>query len=113
MYFERHSLSQHFHFYREGEGVLCSGCNKKAFKSCLTCTASFCELHVKQHYTDPELQRHRLVCAISDMEQSVCQQHHRELELLGKTDQTPVGVLCVSTQGRNEVSIKKIKHCVV
>ncbi|XP_076126746.1 interferon-induced very large GTPase 1-like [Alosa pseudoharengus] len=79
-------------------GVPCSVCPKKAFKSCLTCIASFCENHVKQHYTAPVLQRHKLVEAMADLEQNICQQHHRELELFCKTDSTPVCVLCVARE---------------
>ncbi|ROI15618.1 Neoverrucotoxin subunit alpha [Anabarilius grahami] len=40
----------------------------KAVKSCLTCTASYCETHVRQHYTVPALQRHNLVETLRDKE---------------------------------------------
>ncbi|XP_062398293.1 up-regulator of cell proliferation-like isoform X2 [Sardina pilchardus] len=83
---------------REDGGVLCSVCSKKAFKSCLTCIASFCETHVKQHYTAPALQRHKLVEATGDLEQRLCQQHHRELELFCNSDNTPICVLCVARE---------------
>nr|XP_005157846.1 uncharacterized protein si:ch211-281l24.3 isoform X2 [Danio rerio] len=49
------------------EDVACDICTErklKAVKSCLTCTASYCETHVRQHYTVPALQRHKLVEAI-------------------------------------------------
>ncbi|XP_058241024.1 uncharacterized protein LOC131349398 isoform X2 [Hemibagrus wyckioides] len=38
----------------------CSGRKIKAVKSCLTCCMSFCETHVRQHYTEEALQRHIL-----------------------------------------------------
>ncbi|XP_076120645.1 fibronectin-like [Alosa pseudoharengus] len=50
--------------------------------------ASFCEIHVKPHYTAPALQRHKLVEATEDLEQRLCSRHHRELELYCRTDQT-------------------------
>ncbi|XP_051534590.1 uncharacterized protein si:ch211-281l24.3 isoform X33 [Myxocyprinus asiaticus] len=40
---------------------ICTGMKLRAVKSCLTCTASFCETHIRQHYTVPALQRHNLV----------------------------------------------------
>ncbi|KAL2080886.1 hypothetical protein ACEWY4_022739 [Coilia grayii] len=82
----------------EPGAVLCAVCPKRAFKSCLTCMASFCELHVKPHYTAPALQRHRLVEATEALDQRLCQQHNRELELYCNTDQTAMCVICVVTE---------------
>uniref|UniRef100_A0A8C1YXF8 Si:ch211-281l24.3 n=1 Tax=Cyprinus carpio TaxID=7962 RepID=A0A8C1YXF8_CYPCA len=52
------------HCYAGPEDVACDICTEmklKAVKSCLTCTASYCETHIRQHYTVPALQRHNLV----------------------------------------------------
>ncbi|XP_071205661.1 verrucotoxin subunit beta-like [Salvelinus alpinus] len=43
---------------------ICSGQKRRAVKSCLTCTVSYCELHVRQHYTIPALRRHTLADVI-------------------------------------------------
>ncbi|XP_017539525.1 uncharacterized protein LOC108412130 [Pygocentrus nattereri] len=40
---------------------LCEGRKLKALKSCMTCLASFCDSHVRDHYTIEALQRHLLV----------------------------------------------------
>ncbi|XP_053086277.1 GTPase IMAP family member 8 [Pangasianodon hypophthalmus] len=55
---------------RAGDVVcdFCSGIQMKAVKSCLTCTAYYCETHVRQHYTVPALQRHKLVEVNVDVE---------------------------------------------
>ncbi|KAL7883955.1 hypothetical protein AOLI_G00067250 [Acnodon oligacanthus] len=48
----------------EAGDVACDLCERpklKAFKSCMTCLASFCETHVRDHYTVEALQRHLLV----------------------------------------------------
>ncbi|XP_036372559.1 tripartite motif-containing protein 16-like [Megalops cyprinoides] len=45
---------------------LCIGKRRKAMKYCQTCTASYCETHVRQHYTVAALQRHTLVEADGD-----------------------------------------------
>ncbi|XP_063070656.1 fibronectin-like isoform X2 [Engraulis encrasicolus] len=82
----------------ECAAVLCDICPKRAFKSCLTCLASFCGDHVKPHYTAPALQRHRLMEATEDLEQRLCQRHNRELELYCTTDQTAICALCGVTE---------------
>ncbi|XP_076119238.1 fibronectin-like isoform X1 [Alosa pseudoharengus] len=82
----------------EPGGVLCAVCPKRAFKSCVTCMASFCEIHVRPHYTAPALQRHKLVEATEDLEQRLCPRHYRQLELYCKTDQTAICVLCMAVE---------------
>ncbi|XP_030622870.1 NACHT, LRR and PYD domains-containing protein 12-like [Chanos chanos] len=72
----------------------CTGRKLRAVKSCLTCPASLCENHVRQHYTIPALQRHTLVEVSGDVEQRLCQQHHRALEVFCKTDQTHICKVC-------------------
>lgn len=52
------------HCYAGPGDVACDFCTwrkLRAVKSCLTCTASYCESHVRQHYTVPALKRHTLV----------------------------------------------------
>ncbi|XP_076118849.1 fibronectin-like [Alosa pseudoharengus] len=78
--------------------VLCAVCPKRGFKSCLTCMASFCGIHIKPHYTAPALQRHKLVEVTEDLEQRLCSRHNRELELYCRTDQTAICVLCMAVE---------------
>ncbi|KAG7458479.1 hypothetical protein MATL_G00220620 [Megalops atlanticus] len=83
--------------YPEPGGVACDLCTERkvrAVKSCLTCTASYCETHVRQHYRAAVLQRHTLVEAAGDLEHRLCQQHHRALEFYCETDQTLICSLC-------------------
>uniref|UniRef100_A0AAY4A0Z8 E3 ubiquitin-protein ligase TRIM39-like n=1 Tax=Denticeps clupeoides TaxID=299321 RepID=A0AAY4A0Z8_9TELE len=69
--------------------VPCCICPVKAVKFCVTCCASYCDLHVWPHYIAPALQKHRLVEMAGDVvEQKFFQQHHRELELYCSTDHT-------------------------
>ncbi|XP_076119234.1 uncharacterized protein LOC143100157 isoform X2 [Alosa pseudoharengus] len=91
----------------EPGSVFCAVCLKRAFKSCLTCMASFCEIHVKQHYTAPALQRHRLEEATEDLKQKLCQRHTRELELYCRTDQTAICVLCKEHIGHDITGLRE------
>ncbi|KAG9332297.1 hypothetical protein JZ751_015399, partial [Albula glossodonta] len=78
-------------------GVACDLCTDgkvRAVKSCLTCTASYCETHVRQHYTVPALQRHTLEEATADLQHRLCPQHHRALEGYCNTDRKPICSLC-------------------
>ncbi|XP_052472417.1 uncharacterized protein LOC128029013 isoform X1 [Carassius gibelio] len=72
------------HCYAGPEDVACDICTEmklKAVKTCLTCTASYCETHIRQHYTVPALQRHNLVEAINlpHKEEKKSQDEIREL----------------------------------
>ncbi|XP_051719648.1 uncharacterized protein LOC127496079 isoform X6 [Ctenopharyngodon idella] len=71
------------HCYAGPEDVPCDICAEmklKAVKSCLTCTVSYCETHIRQHYTVPALQRHNLVEAIMSMPDSKDIKEIKELQ---------------------------------
>ncbi|KAK7879226.1 hypothetical protein WMY93_033992 [Mugilogobius chulae] len=64
--------------------VLCDVCpdpKLQALKSCLMCQTSFCHLHLQPHHTLPRLQKHQLIGPVKDLEDRICAQHHRPLEL--------------------------------
>ncbi|KAK6324577.1 hypothetical protein J4Q44_G00039190 [Coregonus suidteri] len=95
---------------RTGE-VVCDVCEVKAVKSCLTCNLCYCETHVRKHYTVPKLQRHTLVEVIGDLEERLCQEHHRPLEVFCRTDQKLIGSLCVVTEHKgHDVVNEEIKQ---
>ncbi|XP_071264196.1 tripartite motif-containing protein 29-like [Salvelinus alpinus] len=79
--------------------MVCDVCDDvKAVKSCLTCNQHYCETHVKKHYTVPKLQRHTLVAVTGELEERLCQEHHRALEVFCRTDQTMICSQCVVTE---------------
>lgn len=47
---------------------LCDGMKLKAWKSCLTCIRSFCELHARDHYRYREMEHHQLVEVTNDLD---------------------------------------------
>uniref|UniRef100_A0A674BPI7 FinTRIM family, member 98 n=1 Tax=Salmo trutta TaxID=8032 RepID=A0A674BPI7_SALTR len=73
------------HCYAGPGDVACDLCTEKqlkAVRSCLTCTASYCESHVRHHYTVAALQRHTLVEVTGNLEQKLCQLHHRNHDVI-------------------------------
>ncbi|XP_064880817.1 interferon-induced very large GTPase 1-like isoform X2 [Oncorhynchus nerka] len=78
----------------EESGETCNFCDLKAVKTCLTCTASFCETHVKKHYTEAKLLKHTLVEVTGDLDERLCQEHHRLREVFCRTDQRLICFEC-------------------
>ncbi|KAM4583621.1 E3 ubiquitin-protein ligase TRIM21-like isoform 1-T2 [Odontesthes bonariensis] len=73
---------------------VCSGPKLKALKSCLLCLASYCETHLEPHLTASRLRRHQLTEPVENLEDRLCRQHDKPLELFCRTDQTCVCSLC-------------------
>uniref|UniRef100_A0A674DYE5 B box-type domain-containing protein n=1 Tax=Salmo trutta TaxID=8032 RepID=A0A674DYE5_SALTR len=90
------------HCYAGPGDVACDLCTEKqlkAVRSCLTCTASYCESHVRHHYTVAALQRHTLVEVTGNLEQKLCQLHHRNHDVIkNERDTEEVGVSIVWTK---------------
>ena len=72
--------------------VLCDVCPNPAVKTCLTCRDSYCMTCIRPHYSDPDLERHQL----QDLQdQSLCEQHQRQLEFYCRTDQSAICSRCL------------------
>ncbi|KAI5087720.1 hypothetical protein C0J45_22209 [Silurus meridionalis] len=61
---------------------ICTGKKIRASKSCLTCDVSYCETHVRHHYTLEAFSHHVLVDATKDLKQNICQQDDGGLDEL-------------------------------
>ncbi|XP_062864944.1 tripartite motif-containing protein 16-like [Trichomycterus rosablanca] len=72
----------------------CTGKKYKAVKSCLVCLASFCETHLQPHYQIPVYKTHKLVKASRRIQDQICSQHNKLLEVYCRTDQQCICVLC-------------------
>ncbi|NXD41699.1 TRI25 ligase, partial [Copsychus sechellarum] len=61
--------------------VPCDSCREApAVQTCLTCTASFCDEHLRPHRDSPAFRDHRLCPPLRDLQQRKCPQHNRLLE---------------------------------
>ncbi|XP_051515198.1 E3 ubiquitin-protein ligase TRIM39-like isoform X1 [Myxocyprinus asiaticus] len=77
--------------------VLCDICDErkqKAVKSCLMCQTSYCETHLEPHLRVPHLKKHKLMDAVENLEDYICQKHERPLDLFFRDDQMCVCLSC-------------------
>ncbi|XP_058889400.1 tripartite motif-containing protein 16-like [Acipenser ruthenus] len=88
---------------------VCTGRKFKAVNSCLTCLASYCQTHVKPHLEAAAFQRHKLIETTENLEQKICAEHQKVLEVFCRTDQTCICLLCTQDEHKNHdtVSAKK------
>ncbi|XP_042606925.1 E3 ubiquitin-protein ligase TRIM39-like [Cyprinus carpio] len=88
--------------------VLCDICNErkqKAVKSCLTCPSSYCETHLEPHHRVPRLKKHKLINAVENLEDYICQKHERPLDLFCRDDQTSVCLSCTEGEHRTHNTV--------
>ncbi|KAK9954733.1 hypothetical protein ABG768_016779 [Culter alburnus] len=100
---------QHFKKLNLGESeVFCDICDErkqKAVKSCLTCPSSYCETHLEPHLRVPRLKKHKLINAVENLEDYICQKHERPLEMFCRDDQTCVCLSCTEGEHRTHNTV--------
>ncbi|XP_060753781.1 tripartite motif-containing protein 16-like isoform X2 [Neoarius graeffei] len=86
----------------------CIGRKRKATNSCLVCLASYCEVHLKPHYQSPAFKKHKLVEACAELQEKICSEHHKLIDIYCHTDQSFICYLCMIDEHKdhNTVSTK-------
>uniref|UniRef100_A0A4W5LB54 B box-type domain-containing protein n=1 Tax=Hucho hucho TaxID=62062 RepID=A0A4W5LB54_9TELE len=105
------SMEHPFHFKGPVE-VSCDICSEvQAVKFCQTCSVSYCETHIRQHYTIAALQRHTVMDVTGDLGLKLCLHVYSPLEVFCRTDQMLICSQCAETnhKGHDMISheIKK------
>ncbi|XP_041955789.1 tripartite motif-containing protein 16-like isoform X1 [Alosa sapidissima] len=85
---------------------ICTGRKLKAVKSCLDCLLSYCENHYTSHNELNPGRKHKVVDATGQLQERICTQHEKPLEIFCRTDQSCVCFLCMVDEhkGHDNVS---------
>ncbi|KAM6994562.1 E3 ubiquitin/ISG15 ligase TRIM25-like [Tautogolabrus adspersus] len=73
---------------------VCTARKMKAFKSCLVCRVSYCELHLQPHYESPAFQEHKLVEPSRNLPDKFCSRHDEVMKIFCRTDQQAICFFC-------------------
>ncbi|XP_041955070.1 E3 ubiquitin/ISG15 ligase TRIM25-like isoform X5 [Alosa sapidissima] len=80
----------------EIEVIKCDTCmTAKAFKTCLTCMASFCEEHIRPHMENPIFRPHQLTNPLGDLRGKICQDHNKIMEFFCQKHDCCICAICL------------------
>uniref|UniRef100_A0A4W4GN70 Tripartite motif-containing protein 16-like n=1 Tax=Electrophorus electricus TaxID=8005 RepID=A0A4W4GN70_ELEEL len=72
----------------------CIGEKKRTVKSCLTGLVSYCDTHILPHHESTAFKRHKLVTAVTNLQDKTCAQHNKIFDIFCRTDQRAVCYEC-------------------
>ncbi|KAL2092559.1 hypothetical protein ACEWY4_012357 [Coilia grayii] len=89
----------------ELECDVCTGRKLKAVKSCLDCLLSYCESHFKAHNDLHPGRQHKVIEATGQLQERICTQHEKPLEIFCRTDQSCICFLCMVDEHKGHDTI--------
>nr|XP_061805920.1 E3 ubiquitin/ISG15 ligase TRIM25-like [Nerophis lumbriciformis] len=84
---------------------VCTGVKQPAVTSCLTCTAAYCEEHVKPHHRNPFYAKHPLMDPLEALKGRTCAQHRRFMEVFCRTCDRCICAICVLEEHRTHQTV--------
>ncbi|XP_058609877.1 tripartite motif-containing protein 16-like [Onychostoma macrolepis] len=84
---------------------VCTVRKHKAVKSCLVCLNSFCQNHLEQHENLFKGKRHDLIDATGRLQEMICHQHEKLLDVYCRTDKRCICMVCMVDEHRNHETV--------
>ncbi|XP_064190259.1 tripartite motif-containing protein 16-like isoform X4 [Anguilla rostrata] len=84
---------------------VCTGRKRKAIKTCLVCLASYCDTHLKLHNELHPGNTHNVINATRNLQENICPQHKKLLEVYCRTDQQCICYLCTMDEHRGHDTV--------
>ncbi|XP_048019973.1 tripartite motif-containing protein 16-like [Megalobrama amblycephala] len=84
---------------------VCTGDKNKAIKSCLVCLYSYCRTHFERHEEFNPGKRHKVMDATRRLQEMICPQHEKLMEIYCRTDQNCICYLCTMDEHKNHDTV--------
>ncbi|XP_076123380.1 E3 ubiquitin-protein ligase TRIM47-like [Alosa pseudoharengus] len=84
---------------------VCTGRKLKAVKSCLECLLSYCETHFKAHNELHPGRGHSVIDATGQLQERICSEHKKVLEVFCRTDQICICYLCMMDEHKGHDTV--------
>nr|AAI53419.1 Zgc:173666 protein [Danio rerio] len=84
---------------------VCTGAKNRAVKSCLVCLNSYCHTRFQRHQEVNPGNRHKVTEATHKLQEMICPQHKKLLEIFCRTDRCCICYLCMVDQHKHHDTV--------